>query len=154
MPPVPAPFVGFEGAVEDGWIDVNGHMNVAWYDRIFDTGESRMFDAFGFNEAYTQRTGFGTFRVEKRIRYERELLAGDRIRVESRIACDDDRILRGTHELINLTRGGRAGVAECVSLHVDLSIRKAARVEDESVLSRLRAMVVAHAKLPPMVTKR
>jgi acyl-CoA thioester hydrolase len=154
MQPVPAPFVGFEGAVEDGWIDINGHMNVAWYDHVFGIAESSLFEAFGICEAYTRRTNCGTFRVEKRIRYERELMPGDRLRVESRIAITNERVLRGAHELVNLTRGGRAAIAECVSLHVDLAVRRSARITDPLVLEPLTRMVAAHAKLPPLVSGR
>ncbi|MBX3530181.1 MAG: thioesterase family protein [Rhizobiaceae bacterium] len=154
MQPVPAPFIGFEGAVEDGWIDVNGHMNVAWYDRVFDIAESNLFEAFGICEAYTLRTNCGTFRVEKRMRYERELMPGDRLRVESRIAATDDRVLRGTHEIVNMTRGGRAAIAECVSLHVDLAVRRSARITDPLVLEPLTRMSAEHSRLPPVISGR
>lgn len=154
MQPVPAPYVGFEGAVEDGWIDVNGHMNVAWYDRVLDIAESNLFEAFGIYEGYTRRTNCGTFRVEKRIRYERELMPGDRLRVESRVATSDQRVLRIAHEIVNLTRGGRAAIAECVSLHVDLAIRRSARITDPLVLEPLTRMAAAHAQLPPLVSGR
>lgn len=152
--PLVGPFAGYEGEVEPGWIDINGHMNVVWYDKVFDIAETRLFAAFGIEDAYTRRTGRGTFRVEKRIRYERELLEGDRLRVESRIASPDGRVLRSTHELVNVTRGGRAGLAEFVSLHVDLSLRKASRIADTRVLSLLNAMAAAHARLPPPAPAR
>lgn len=137
-------FVGYEGVVGDGWIDANDHMNVSWYDRVFDAAESQLFEAFGIDEAYIARTRHGMFRVEKTIRYERELLAGDRIRVTGRIAAFDGRGVRHTHELVNVATGRRAATATYASLHVDLSRRKVAAVADPDVLAALRALASAH----------
>ncbi|CAG0997347.1 MAG: hypothetical protein F9K19_25370 [Rhizobiaceae bacterium] len=137
-------FVGFEGVVGDDWIDFNGHMNVNWYDRVFDDAESRLFEAFGIDEASVGRTRHGMFRIEKAIRYERELLRGDRIRVAGRIAAFDGRGVRHVHQLVNVATGVRAATATYASLHVDLSRRKVAAVADLQVLAALRALAAAH----------
>ena len=137
-------FVGFDGVVGDDWIDANGHMNVSWYDRVFDTAESRLFEAFGIDEAYIARTRHGMFRIEKAIRYERELLRGDLIRVAGRIAAFDGRGVRHTHELVNAATGRRAATATYASLHVDLSRRKVAAVSNPDVLAALRALAAVH----------
>jgi len=144
----PRPFIGFEGRVEPAWIDANRHMNVTWYDHVFDRAETALFAAFGVDEAYIHRFQHGMFRLEKRIRYEREAVEGDLLRVESRIVSCDERLLRHAHELINLTKGARAGMAEYVSIHVDLSKRKSARVTEPSVLAPLRGLAALHARLP------
>lgn len=137
-------FVGFEGIVGDDWIDSNGHMNVAWYDRVFDAAESRLFEAFGIDEVYIARTRHGMFRIEKTLRYERELLVGDRIRVTGRIAAFDGRGVRHAHDLVNVVTGKRAAVATYTSLHVDLSRRKVAEITDPAVRAALRALASAH----------
>lgn len=144
------PFRGFQGAVQSDWIDSNGHMNVGWYDHVFDVAESRLFEAFGVDEGYIARTRHGMFRVEKRIRYEKELLLGDALRIDSRILSSSGRVLRHAHELCNLTRGGRAAIAEYVSLHVDLSLRKSVPISDAAVTEPLRRLAEAHQSLPPI----
>ena len=73
-----------------GWIgpdviDVIGHMNVAGYDRLFDIAEDSLFRAFGLDVAYIERTGRSAFRLEKRIRYEREMLQCQRYETRSRL---------------------------------------------------------------------
>lgn len=146
-------FVGFEGVVGDDWIDFNGHMNVDWYDHVFDAAESRLFEAFGIDEAYVARTRHGMFRIEKAIRYERELLLGDRIRVMGRISAFDGRGVRHTHELVNVATGMRAATATYASLHVDLSRRKVAAVSDPEVLAALRALAAAHGAAAFMKTR-
>lgn len=150
--PAPRPFIGFEGRVEPTWIDVNRHMNVAWYDHVFDIAETGLIAAFGIDDDYIRANGRTIYRLEKRIRYERELLEGDGLRVESRIVSNDERLLRHFHELLNLTKGVRAAAAEYVSIHVDLAKRKSARITDPAVLEPLRELAARHAILPPART--
>lgn len=141
-------FVSFEGRVEAGWIDANGHMNVAWYDHVFDRAESTLFDAFGVNEDYITSRQLGMFRLEKRISYQNELVEGDLMRVESHIASRDNRLLHHVHQLFNLTRGNRAAAAQKLSIHVDLDRRKSASIVDPDILARLYALTCAPSALP------
>lgn len=150
----PAPLVGYEGVVGEDWIDANGHMNVAWYDRVFDEAESRLFEAFAIDDSYIRRSGFGTFRVEKHIVYEREIMRGDRIRVDCRIVSTDERVIRHAHELVNVGRGERAAISRAVSVHVDLAKRKVVRCVDPAVTGPLRALARLHALLPPLADRR
>jgi acyl-CoA thioester hydrolase len=145
-------FTGFEGVVRPDWIDANRHMNVAWYDHVFDIAESALFAAFAIDEDYIRTSGCGMFRLEKRIRYERELVEGDRVRVEGRIVSTDHRLVRHYHELLNLTSGTRAASAEYTSIHVDLSTRKSARIADPEILRRLDVLHTRHAALPSIST--
>ncbi len=144
----PSPFVGFEGEVAADWIDVNGHMNVGWYDHVFDIAEAALFAAFGVDEDYVRRAAHGMFRLEKLIRYERELVLGDALRIEGRILSNDGRLVKHFHELLNLTKGVRAASASFVSIHVDLSRRKTAAVSDPAVLKPLNRLTAEHAELP------
>jgi acyl-CoA thioester hydrolase len=138
-------FVGFEGVVEPKWIDINGHMNVRWYDYVFDTAEHNIIDTIGLTNDYIAANGRTTYRLEKRIRYEKELLQGEQLQVRSRLVFTDERIFKHRHELLNLTRNVRAASAEFVSIHVDLSVRKSARIIDPVILENLRRLARAHA---------
>jgi acyl-CoA thioester hydrolase len=144
----PSPFTGFEGQVLKDWIDANRHMNVAWYDHVFDMAESALFSVFGVDEDYIARSCHGMFRLEKRIRYEKELVEGDRLRVDSRIVSSDGRLLKHFHELWNESRGMRAATAYYVSIHVDLTKRKPAQISDPDVIEPLRRLAGEHAQLP------
>lgn len=143
-------FIGFEGEVEAAWLDVNDHMNVAWYDYVFDIAESALFAAFSIDDDYIRANGRTMFRLEKRIRYERELVRGNSIKVESRIVSTDERLVKHFHELLNLSTGVRAATADYVSIHVDLGKRKPARIIDPVVLEPLRTLAERHASLPPL----
>jgi len=131
--------------VKPEWIDINEHMNVRWYDHVFDNAEHDLMEAIGISDPYIASSGFTIYRLEKRIRYERELLLGEQLLVSSRIIFTDERILKHRHELLNLTRNIRAASADYTSIHVDLSVRKSARISDPFILEPLRRLVRAHA---------
>ena len=150
----PLPFTGFKGRVLPDWIDANRHMNVAWYDHVFDMAESALFCAFGVNEGYIARTRHGMFRLEKSIHYEKELVEGEQLRIDSRIVSCDGRLLKHFHELWNESRGMRAATARYVSIHVDLATRKPARIADPDVIAPLRRLASEHARLPAMNGRR
>ena len=63
--------------VEPGWIDYNGHMNVAYYVLAFDRATDRMLDLLDVGEAYRRRTEASFFVLESHITYDREVVADD-----------------------------------------------------------------------------
>lgn len=142
-------FQSYRGTVQADWIDVNDHMNVACYDRVFDAAESRLFDEAGVDETYAGRTGFGLFRLEKMLRYERELRLGEEIAVHSYVLFFDGRFVHHFHELINLSRGIRAAICDGLSIHVDLTQRKAAPVHLADVSDKLAVLQRLHGRVDP-----
>lgn len=156
LPPqnMPEPATGlttFEGRVLPEWVDANGHMNVSFYDRVFDAAEHSLFAAFGIHDAFIRRTGFTIFRLDKLIRYQRELMQGDAIAVHSRIVWTDFRRVHAFHELMNVDASYRAATDDALSIHVDLSRRKSAVIVDPDVRQSLERLAAAHAALPAAV---
>ena len=49
---LPAPFVSRPIAVEEGWIDYNGHLNMAFYNVIADRGSDEAFAALGMGDDF------------------------------------------------------------------------------------------------------
>ena len=89
----PAPFDRYRGEVLPEWIDINGHMNLAYYTVLFDYATDQLFDVLDLGLAYRRRTDLGTFVTETHNRYERELLVGEKVRVTIQILS----ALRRTH---------------------------------------------------------
>ena len=87
---IPAPFDGYQGEVLPKWIDINGHMNLAYYTVLFDCATDLLFETIGIGQSYKRATNHGTFVVETHNLYERELLVGERVRVVSQILGGDD----------------------------------------------------------------
>ena len=110
----PHPHVSFRGEVGPDWLDANEHMNVSWYDRVFDEAEMRFFVEFGIEENSIRETGLTFFRLEKLVGYERENMSGDAIEVRSRVIWTDFRRVHHFHEMWNLTRQYRAAHVDAV----------------------------------------
>ncbi len=72
-----APFVSSLMKVEPAWIDYNGHLNMAYYNVLFDRAVDEVFELLGCGADYVKK-GFSTFTAEVHVRYLRELKEGDR----------------------------------------------------------------------------
>ena len=75
-----APFVSSGMKVEPAWIDYNGHLNMAYYNVLFDRAVDEVFELLGCGADYVKK-GFSTFTAEVHVRYLRELKEGDPVRV-------------------------------------------------------------------------
>jgi acyl-CoA thioester hydrolase len=144
---IPAPFDQYEGEVQPEWIDANGHMNLAYYVVLFDYATDMLFETIGIGRRYKDATNHGTFVVETHNLYERELLAGERVRVATQILGADSKRLHLAHEMFSLSGGERAATQELMYLHIDLSARRVVPWLPE-VHEQVAAAATAHARLP------
>ena len=62
-----------EGKVIPDWIDVNGHMNVAYYVKAFDLGVDEQWIQLGMTHEYIVSEQYSTFSVESHVTYQREI---------------------------------------------------------------------------------
>ena len=144
---IPAPFDRFEGEVLPEWIDLNGHMNLAYYTVLFDYATDLLFDALDLGRPYRVATDNGTFVTETHNRYERELLVGDKVRVAVQILFADDKRLHLAHEMFRLDDGARAATQELLFIHVSLKERRVTPFP-AALKARVHAAAAAHAALP------
>ena len=144
---IAAPFECYEGAVRPEWIDFNGHLNLAYYVVLFDEATDALFEAIGIGRQYKDATGHSTFAAETHTIYERELLAGERVRVRTQILGADDKRMVLAHEMRLLGEERRAAVQELMYLHVDLQARRVVPWLPP-VAARVAAAAAAHAPLP------
>lgn len=144
----PRPYVSFRGKVEPHWLDVNRHMNVSWYDRVFDLAENDLFEVFGIHDDYIRASNYSFFKLEKIVRYERELMPDAPLEARSRVLWTDFKRVHHFHELWNIEQNYRAATAEGISIHVDLRVRKATKIVTPDVADRLTVLAAEHAHLP------
>jgi acyl-CoA thioester hydrolase len=147
MPTIPAPFERYEAEVLPQWIDLNGHMNLAYYTVLFDYATDLLFETIGIGRQYKEATGHGTFVVETHNRYERELLVGEWVRVASRILGADAKRVHLAHEMFRRADSARAATQELMFLSIDLTRRRVVPFLPEGRAGVVRA-AVAHAALP------
>ena len=143
----PAPFEHAGGQVLPGWIDYNGHLNLAYYIVLFDQATDALFDALDLGLDYRRRRNLGTFVVETHIRYERELLVDERVRVTTQLLAADDKRLHIAHEMFRLDGGERCATQELLFLHVSLVTRRVVPFPPP-LKARVEALFAAHSVLP------
>jgi acyl-CoA thioester hydrolase len=144
---LPAPFDDYRGEVLPEWIDMNGHMNLAYYTVLFDYATDVLFNAVGIGQKYKQATNHGTFVVETHNLYEHELLVGERVRIVTWILGVDGKRIHLAHEMLCIADGRRSAMQELVFLSIDLAKRRVVPFLPDAQ-RRLTAAAKSHAHLP------
>ncbi|MCW2307008.1 thioesterase family protein [Rhodobium gokarnense] len=121
-----APFRSSRKTVLPEWIDYNGHLNMAYYNVLFDTAIDEFFLAAGLGPDYVASENASFFTVEAHICYVRELAEGAPVHVESRILDVDDKRLHSWQELYHAEEGFLSATSEQMFLHVDMESRRTA----------------------------
>src|SRR5260370_42549938 len=75
-----APFVSSLMRVEAGWIDYNGHLNMAYYNGLFDRAGDEAFELIGCGLDDVKQRKLSCFTAEVHVRYLRERHAGGPVR--------------------------------------------------------------------------
>jgi acyl-CoA thioester hydrolase len=99
-----APFVSSLMKVEPAWIDYNGHLNMAYYNVLFDRAVDEVFELLGCGADYVKK-GFSTFTAEVHVRYLRELKEGDPVRVTFQLLDYDSKRMHYFEQLFHAEEG-------------------------------------------------
>jgi acyl-CoA thioester hydrolase len=142
-----APFVSSVMQVEPGWIDYNGHMNMAYYHVLFDRAVDEAYELLGVGPTYLQQRRHSTFAAEVHVRYLRELHAGDPVRVTFQLLGHDAKRMHFFEQLFHAQEGWMAATSENMSMHIDMNTRKTAPFPAD-VAARVEKMQASHAMLP------
>jgi acyl-CoA thioester hydrolase len=143
-----APFVSSVMRVEPGWIDYNGHLNMAYYNVLFDRAVDEVYEVLGLGLAYVETQKHSTFTAEVHVRYLRELLVDAPVRVTFRLLGFDAKRMHYFEELHHAGEGWLSATSENMALNVDMTAKKVAAFPD-GVMVRLVGMKAAHDQLPP-----
>ena len=138
--------------VIDDWIDYNGHMNMAFYNVVFDKGVDHLFDTVGLGVAYVEATNASCFTMETHVTYAQEVVLHDPLRVSVQLLDFDPKRLHVFLQMFHAEQGYLAATMEQMVLHVDLNQRKAMPMP-ASVLDDLQQLATAHSglEIPPAV---
>src|SRR5262249_60592935 len=142
-----APFVSSVMRVEPAWIDYNGHLNMAYYNVLFDRAVDEVYELLGVGEPYVTKRRYSFFTAEVHLRYLRELHADDPVRVTFQLLDFDAKRLHYFEQLFHATDGWVAATSENMSLHVDLEAKKTTPFPG-AIARCLAKMKAAHAQLP------
>jgi acyl-CoA thioester hydrolase len=142
-----APFVSSVMTVEPQWIDYNGHLNMAYYNVLFDRAVDEAYELLGIGAEYVTTARHSCFTAEVHIRYLRELHAGDPVRVTFQLLGHDAKRLHYFEQLFHAADGWVSATSENMALHVGMDAKKTAAFPP-AVMARLATMQAAHSKLP------
>lgn len=144
--PIPAPFVSRPMDIEEAWIDYNGHLNMAYYNVLFDRCSDEAFEMMGMGPDYVRERRLTIYTAEVHVCYVQELHLDHKVTVSFQLLDHDEKRLRAYQEIRHLD-GWLAATSETLSLHVDMAGPRVAPFPAD-VLARVEAMRAAHAALP------
>jgi len=127
-----------EGVVQPEWIDINRHMNVAYYVLAFDLGIDALWSDFGIDDDYIGSGQGSTFGVECHISYLSELHEDDPYIITSQLLGYDEKRIHQFQRMYHATDGFLAATAEWMNLHVNLDARRVSPWPD-AILERIAA---------------
>jgi len=113
-----------EGRVKPEWIDVNSHMNVAYYILALDMAVDALWDRFGITNDYIDSGQGSTFAVECHVTYQRELLEDDPYIVTAQLLAIDEKRIHQFQRMYHADQKCLVATAEWMNLHVDLETRR------------------------------
>ena len=144
---VAAPFVSSEMRVLPEWIDYNGHLNMAYYNVLFDRSLDELFAVFGMGPAYLTSRHGSSMTAECHVRYLREIHEGDPVRVSNHVIASDAKRIHTFQELRHADEGWLSATSENMTLHIDMAIRKAAPFPSD-IAATIGRFVEAHRAVP------
>jgi acyl-CoA thioester hydrolase len=141
-----APFVSSTMEVIEDWIDYNGHLNMAYYNVIFDRCADEAFALLGMGPDYASQRKLTTYTAELHVCYVRELHLGHKVHSTFQLLDHDEKRFHFYQELLH-EDGWLAATAEVLTLHVDMSGPRVAPFPPD-IWDRFEAMREAHSTLP------
>ena len=111
-----APFIVPDQTIQPDWIDYNGHLNMAFYNVLFDRGVDHLYDALGIGEAYVRDGAGSCFTLEVHLNYLDELTLEDQVSVALQLIDYDAKRLHYFLTMTNSSTGALAATSENLAL--------------------------------------
>ena len=143
----PAAFLASVMQIEPQWIDYNGHLNMAYYNVMFDRAIDELWLKIGIGPGYMKERNSSTFTAECHVRYLREVHLGDPVQVSILLVAADEKRLHTFKELRHATEGWLSATSENMTIHMDMNVRKTAPFPSD-IRARIDALAKAHSTVP------
>jgi len=141
-----APVIAPARGLEPAWLDYNGHLNMAYYNVLFDQGADHVFEMIGCGPDYLAARNMSFFTAEAHVCYVRELKPDAMVSARSQILDFDGKRIQLFQELMHVD-GWLSATCETLLLHIDMSGPRATPMP-EDILANVTAMAEAHKSLP------
>lgn len=147
IPETAAPLSLHQEIVRPEWVDYNGHMNVAYYVLVFDHATDAVLDYLDLGTDYRAASGCSVFVAEAHVTYDREVNAGERLRINSRIIGVEGKKFILFHEMYRDNDTEPVATNEVLCLHVDMARRRSAPLPS-AASEHLKRVAAGHSRLP------
>ncbi|MER8930921.1 thioesterase family protein [Mesorhizobium sp. M0859] len=131
--------------IEKDWIDYNGHLNMAYYNVLFDRAGDDAFEKIGLGAEYARTRALTSYSAEVHVCYVRELHFGHSVTATFQLLDHDEKRMRFYQELRHVD-GWLAATSEQLSLHVDMSGPRVVPFPPD-ILANLERVQAKHAWL-------
>ena len=138
-----APYVAPVQYVEPEWIDYNGHLNMAFYNVLFDRCIDSGLELVGLGPDYLKKSGASYFTLEAHITYLQELPPDAPVTATLQILDFDSKRIHCFQELYHAEENFLSATSETMALHIDMTEKRSKPFPPE-ILSRIEAMHQAH----------
>ena len=118
------------------YTDYNGHLNVAFYVRIFDIAADIMLDNFNMGALSVKKDQKTTFVAEMHTIYNQEVRLGEEVETQVTYIDHDKKRIHYRLSMFHKEKKYLAATNEVLSLYVDLNQRKVIEFDQD----RLRLM--------------
>ena len=135
------PYLGNDVLITQDMCDLNEHMNVIYYAKIFED-EFPFYDSLGFTSDYFKQ-GYSFFTLEMNIRYLKEMRKGEIASPCFRYFAVKPKLIHYGGVLLNES-GEVSSITENVLIHVDMNTRKSCEMSDYTI-DHIKEMVAFHS---------
>ena len=116
------------------WTDYNGHLNVAFYVRIFDIAADIMLDNFNMGGISAKKDKKTTFVAEMHTIYKQEVRLGEEVETYLTYLDHDKKRIHYRLSMFHKEKKYLAATNEVLSLYVDLNKRKVTEFDVDRVV--------------------
>jgi len=113
-----------EHTIPAEWQDQNGHVNIQYYQRLYDLGGWAMFKQLGVDESYFSERKLGLFDLEHHLYYLSELHVSDVVSMHGRFVAANQKRMQGIVFIVNTTRNVLSCTLEFVATGANLQTRR------------------------------
>ncbi len=135
------------GRVLPEWIDINEHMNVAYYLLAFDQAVDALWSRFGLTDDYVRTHDSSTIAVESHVTWQREIFRDDPFLVTTQVIAYDDKRIHQFQRMYHAEEGFLSATCEWMNLHFDKGIRRVSPWPD-AISEQITAFVERQGSIP------
>lgn len=124
------------------WQDINGHVNIQYYQTLYEIGGWPMLGRAGVDLDYFENRRLGIFDLEHHIYYLSELHVGEHVTIHGRFIARNRKRVHGMVFIVNADRDELACTLEFIATSASLTTRRTKEFP-EDILAGLDSLMSA-----------